>query len=388
MTSLLATLALALATTQHAPGATPAPAPAAQSEAQEHRAPTQPAPEHGAATQESAHAGQGEPGTEKDEEETEEREAKLSDVLLEHVSDGYVLEYPGYCGSHRHPDQKSLRWDCETDLKHVFGNSLVFGGIDMTPTKHLIMLWLGSLLLVVAFFAATRKRNLVPKGLYNFLELLVQFVRDEIAVKNIGKEDADRFVPYLCTAFFFILFVNLFGLIPWAATATGNIAVTAALALFTFFITQYAQIKAQGFGGYLKHLTGGVAPWLWPIMIPVEILGLFTKPFALTIRLFANMVAGHIVILSLLGLIFALGSPLVAVGSVPMALAIFALELFVAFVQAYIFTMLSSLFIGAGLVHHGHEEHGHEEHAQVAPGMGSVEGGHGSHAAGKVPGHG
>jgi F-type H+-transporting ATPase subunit a len=228
----------------------------------------------------------------------------------------------------------------------------------------------------------------VPKGLYNFLELLVQFVRDEIAVKNIGKEDADRFVPYLCTAFFFILFVNLFGLIPWAATATGNIAVTAALALFTFFITQYAQIKAQGFGGYLKHLTGGVAPWLWPIMIPVEILGLFTKPFALTIRLFANMVAGHIVILSLLGLIFALGSPLVAVGSVPMALAIFALELFVAFVQAYIFTMLSSLFIGAGLVHHGHDDHGHDEHAHAAPAAGSAEGGHGSHAAGKVPSHG
>jgi F-type H+-transporting ATPase subunit a len=382
MTSLLATLALALATTQHAPEATPAPAPSAQSEAAEHRAPGLPAPEHAAA------AGQGEGY----EEETEEREAKLSDVLLEHVSDGYLLEYPGYCGTHRHPERKALRWDCETDLKHVFGDSLVFHAgsttVDMTPTKHLVMLWLGSLVLLLAFLVSVRHRGLVPKGLYNFLELLVQFVRDEIAVKNIGKEDADRFVPYLCTAFFFILFVNLFGLIPWAATATGNIAVTAALALFTFFITQYAQIKAQGFGGYLKHLTGGVAVWLWPIMIPVEILGLFTKPFALTIRLFANMVAGHIVILSLLGLIFALGSPLVAVGSVPMALAIFALELFVAFVQAYIFTMLSSLFIGAGLVHHGHDEHGHDEHAQVAPAMGSVEGGHGSHAAGKVPGHG
>jgi len=389
MTSLLATLALALATTQHAPEATPAPAPSAQSEAQEHRA-TAPAPEHGAAAHEGAHAGQAESGMEKFEEETEQREEKLSDVLLEHVSDGYVLEYPGICGTHHHPERKALRWDCETDLKHVFGDSLVFHAgsttIDMTPTKHLVMLWLGSAVLLLAFFVSVRRRALVPKGLYNFLELLVQFVRDEIAVKNIGKEDADRFVPYLCTAFFFILFVNLFGLIPWAATATGNIAVTAALALFTFFITQYAQIKAQGFGGYLKHLTGGVAPWLWPIMIPVEILGLFTKPFALTIRLFANMVAGHIVILSLLGLIFALGSPLVAVGSVPMALAIFALELFVAFVQAYIFTMLSSLFIGAGLVHHG-DDHGHDEHAHAAP-AGSAEGGHGSHAAGKVPSHG
>jgi F-type H+-transporting ATPase subunit a len=144
----------------------------------------------------------------------------------------------------------------------------------------------------------------------------------------------------------------------------------------------------MGIGGFLKHLTGGVAVWLWPIMIPVEILGLFTKPFALTIRLFANMLAGHIVILSLLGLIFALGTPLVAIGSVPMALAIFGLELFVAFVQAYIFTMLSSLFIGAGLVHHGHDEaHGQDQHdAHAGPGMGSVD--HGSHVAGNAPGHG
>jgi F-type H+-transporting ATPase subunit a len=121
-------------------------------------------------------------------------------------------------------------------------------------------------------------------------------------------------------------------------------------------------------------------------MVPVEILGLFTKPFALTIRLFANMIAGHIVILSLLGLIFALGSPFVAVGSVPMALAIFGLELFVAFVQAYIFTMLSSLFIGQGLVHHGHDE---EHEAGAEPGMGHApDDAHASHAAGKAPGHG
>jgi F-type H+-transporting ATPase subunit a len=116
-------------------------------------------------------------------------------------------------------------------------------------------------------------------------------------------------------------------------------------------------------------MTGGVPKslaWLWPIMIPVEFLGLFTKPFALTVRLFANMVAGHFVILALLGLIFALHSPFVAVASVPMALGIFMLELFVAFVQAYIFAMLSALFIGAGLVHHGHDEdhgHGHGSHA-------------------------
>jgi F-type H+-transporting ATPase subunit a len=260
----------------------------------------------------------------------------------------------------------------------------------MTPTKHVVMMWIASALLVVVVFSALRKKAVVPRGLYNFVEMLVQFVRNEIAVKNIGEKDADRFTPYLATAFFFILFLNLFGLVPFAATATANISVTVMLALFTFFITQYAQIKAQGIGGYLAHLTGGVpkslAP-LWIIMIPVEFLGLFTKPFALTVRLFANMLAGHIVILSLLGLIYALNSQWVAVGSVPMALAIFMLELFVGFVQAYIFTMLSALFIGQGLAHHGHDEahdHGHAE-----PGMGSADhGSHGSHVAGASPGHG
>jgi F-type H+-transporting ATPase subunit a len=306
-----------------------------------------------------------------------EHEESLSDVMLEHVSDGYVVEYPGICHGGFH-------WDCEINFKHIFGDKLVFtvGGVkfDMTPSKHLIMMWLASTILLIAFVLSSAKRSLVPRGLYNFLELLVQFVRDEIARKNIGEHDGDRFVPYLMTAFFFILFMNLFGLIPYAATATGNLAVTMAMALFTFFITQYAAIRAQGIGGWLKHLTAGVAPWLWPIMVPVEILGLFTKPFALTIRLFANMLAGHIVILSLLGLIFALGTPFVAFGSIPMALLIFALELFVAFVQAYIFTMLSALFIGFGLAHHepdGEEgEHGDHHHHE------------GSHVPGSSPGHG
>jgi len=305
----------------------------------------------------------------------------LSEVLMHHVTDGHSLEYPGICGGH-------FAWNCELDLKEVFGDwTFTVGGVkvDMTPTKHLVMMWIASLLLVVLFAVAVRRRALVPRGLYNFFEMLVQFVRNEIALKNIGPEDGDRFVPYLVTAFFFILFVNLFGLVPYAATATGNLAVTVALAVFTFVITQYAAIRAMGLVAWLKHLTGGVAVWLWPIMIPVEILGLFTKPFALTVRLFANMLAGHIVILSLLGLIYALNSPWVALGSVPMALGIFMLELFVAFVQAYIFTMLSSLFIGQGLAHHGHdEEHGHAE-----PGMGAADhGSSGSHVAGASPGHG
>lgn len=317
----------------------------------------------------------------------------LSEQMMHHVTDGHVLEYPGHCDGH-------WAWNCEVELDAVFGTirgedgtvsgPLVFtvGGhtVDMTPTKHLVMMWLASLLLVVMLARAVRKRGVVPSGLYNFFEVLVAFVRNEIAVKNIGERDADRFVPYLVTAFFFILFVNLFGLIPYAATATGNLAVTVTLAIFTFVATQWAAIRSMGIGGWLHHLTGGVHWLLWPIMVPVEILGLFTKPFALTVRLFANMIAGHIVILSLIGLIFALNTSWVAIGSVPMALAIFLLEIFVAFVQAYIFTMLSALFIGSGLVHHDeHEAHGaHEGHA--GPAMGSME--TPSHAAGNVPGHG
>jgi F-type H+-transporting ATPase subunit a len=243
--------------------------------------------------------------------------------------------------------------------------SLGAGCLDLSITKHTVMMWLAAFLLIVSLLIWSNrdKTKLVPRGTgANLFEMLVLFVRDELAIKNIGKEEGPRYVPYLLTAFFFILFMNLLGLFPWMATATGNIAVTCGLALCTFFVTQLAGIRAAGFGGYLAHLTGGVAPWLWPIMIPVEFLGLFTKPFALTIRLFANMLAGHIVIFFLLGLIFMLQHPAVALVSVPFAFGIYLLELFVAFVQAYVFTMLSALFIGMGVAmgHHGHgDDHGH-----------------------------
>jgi F-type H+-transporting ATPase subunit a len=251
------------------------------------------------------------------------------------------------------------------------------GCLDLSISKHTVMMWLAALLLIgsVLAFSNRDKSKLVPRGTAaNLFEMLVLFVRDELAIKNIGKEEGPRYTPYLLTAFFFILFMNLLGLFPWMATATGNIAVTLGLALCTFVLTQVAGIRAAGLGGYLAHLTGGVAPWLWPIMIPVEILGLFTKPFALTIRLFANMLAGHIVIFFLLGLIFMLGHPAVAFVSVPFAMGIYLLELFVAFVQAYVFTMLSALFIGMSVAmgHHHHDDHAHDEK------------GHGHHDQGKA----
>jgi F-type H+-transporting ATPase subunit a len=239
------------------------------------------------------------------------------------------------------------------------------GCLDLSITKHAFMLFVGAAVVVLLFaFGANRDPSQpVPHGpSQNILEMLVLFVRNDIAIPNIGREEGPKYTPYLLSVFFFVLTLNLLGLVPWAATATGNLAVTAALALCTFILTQWASIKSAGLKGYLVHLTGGAPWWLWPIMIPVEVLGLFTKPFALTLRLFANMLAGHIVLFSLLGLIFIIGSVAVAVVAVPFAVFIYFLELFVCFLQAYIFTMLSSLFIGMGVAMGHHDTHG-EEHA-------------------------
>ena len=232
--------------------------------------------------------------------------------------------------------------------------------VDLSITKHVINMWIAAGILLLVLAAGVRRRALVPKGGYNLLETFVLFVRDEIAEKNIGHE-APRYTPYLCSAFFFILFMNLTGLLPipsiagkfpGISTATGNLGVTVVLALFTFVLTQIAGMRAQGAVGYWAHLIpAGVPKWLWPIMLPVEVLGLFTKPFALTVRLFANMVAGHIVIFFLIALTVLI-SPFIAPVSVAFALGIYLLELFVALVQAYVFTMLSAVFIG--MTQHAH----------------------------------
>jgi F-type H+-transporting ATPase subunit a len=226
--------------------------------------------------------------------------------------------------------------------------------VDLSITKHVINMWIAAGILLLLLAAGVRRRAMVPHGGYNLLETFVLFVRDEIAEKNIGHHAA-QYTPYLCSAFFFILFMNLTGLLPipsiagkfpGISTATGNLGVTVVLALFTFVITQIAGMRAQGALGYWMHLVpAGVPKWLFPIMVPVEVLGLFTKPFALTVRLFANMVAGHIVIFFLIALTVII-APWVAPVSVAFALGIYLLEIFVALVQAYIFTMLSAVFIG------------------------------------------
>jgi F-type H+-transporting ATPase subunit a len=231
--------------------------------------------------------------------------------------------------------------------------------VPLDITKHVINMWIAAGILLIVVGLGARKRAMIPKGGYNLLETLVMFIRDEISVKNIGHH-AHLYTNYLCTAFFFILFMNLTGLLPipkyggfpGVSTATGNISVTVVLALFTFGLTQIAGMRAQGVVGYWTHLVpGGVPKALWPLMFVIEFFGLFTKPFALTVRLFANMVAGHIVIFFLIALTLFI-SVWVAPLSVAFALGIFMLELFVALVQAYVFTILSALFIG--MTQHAH----------------------------------
>jgi F-type H+-transporting ATPase subunit a len=216
---------------------------------------------------------------------------------------------------------------------------------------------------VFAVYASRKNRkSIVPKGIGNLFEIFVLFIKDEVALPNMGPGGL-KYLPFLLTMFFFILIMNLLGLIPYGATSTANISVTAALAFMAFVMIQVAAIREQGVGHYLAHLTGGVHWSIWPIMIPVEILGLFTKPFALCMRLFANMNGGHIVLLALIGLILLFRSIVVAPLSVVFSVGVMMLELFVAFLQAYIFVMLTSLFMGFGMQSEHSEEQAEHSHS-------------------------
>jgi F-type H+-transporting ATPase subunit a len=220
--------------------------------------------------------------------------------------------------------------------------------LDFSITKNVLAMFFASLLMLLAFIPMARKykKRQIPKGLQSFLEPLIVFIRDDIAIPNIGEKKHQRFMPFLLTLFFFIWFCNLLGLIPFfpgGANVTGNISVTFTLAVFTLIVTNISANK-----GYWKHIFAfpGVPVWLYPIMIPVELIGIFTKPFALMIRLFANITAGHIIILSLISLIFIFESLTISPVTFAFVLFMNLLELLVATLQAYIFTLLSALFIG------------------------------------------
>jgi F-type H+-transporting ATPase subunit a len=242
--------------------------------------------------------------------------------------------------------------------------------IDVSPTKHVVFMVLAAALVFLTIWyggrqvARRHREGKAPRGFGAAVEALVLWVRDDIAVANIG-HGGERFAPYIITLFFFILYCNLLGLLPWGAAATGNIAVTAALALTAFVTIEISGMVALGPKGYLKTIVmippgmkGAGAVIMAFIMTPVELIGKIVKPFALTLRLFANMTAGHFVILVLLGLIFVFGTapPLirgvVVVGTIALTLFMMCLELLVAFLQAYIFALLTSVFIG--LMRHEH----------------------------------
>lgn len=236
--------------------------------------------------------------------------------------------------------------------------------LDFSITKSVIMMLVVGLMLIWLFGGLAKsyaKNGSLPKGVGRFFEPIVLYIRDDIAIGNIGEHKYKKYMPFLLTVFFFIWFLNMFGLTPLGVNVTGNIAVTTALAIIVFLITTFTGTK-----DYWRHIfdpLGDGMPWagkiiIYIILVPIEILGLFIKPFALLIRLYANMTAGHVVMMSLIGLIFIfkswIGGPL----SFGLTFAISLIELLVALLQAYIFTMLAALYFGfASETHAEHEAH-------------------------------
>jgi F-type H+-transporting ATPase subunit a len=236
--------------------------------------------------------------------------------------------------------------------------------IDFSITKSVVMIFITGLLMFFLFTGLAKsytKNGGIPTGVGRFFEPIILYIRDDIARPNIGEEKYKKYMPYLLSIFFFIWFLNIFGLTPLGVNVTGNIAITFALALLTFLFTNFTGTK-----DYWKHIfnpLGNTLPWygkllLYPILVPIEVLGIFIKPFSLLIRLYANMQAGHIVLMSLIGLMFIFKSWMGSSLSFGLAFAISLIEILVALLQAYIFTMLSALYFGFASESHAHaEEH-------------------------------
>jgi len=271
----------------------------------------------------------------------------IGHVILEHTADSHVIELP--FGKPIHLPE---------------GWFIPGTHIDVSPTKHVVFMIFAALLVFLTLWIAGRRvdrrhrQGKAPSGFGAAVEAIVLFVRNDVAIANIGHGGA-KFAPLIVTQFFFILYCNLLGLFPWGATPTGNLAVTGALALISFLVIEISGFFALGAKGYIKTIvmvpagmTGFGAVAMAIIMTPVELIGKIVKPFALCLRLFANMTAGHFVILSLLGLIFLFASWFIAAGTVAFVLFMMCLELLVAFLQAYIFALLTSVFIG--LMQHEH----------------------------------
>jgi F-type H+-transporting ATPase subunit a len=271
-------------------------------------------------------------------------------------------------------------------LNHVVDHPLIESDGWWVLTNHMVMMIIAAGLMLLIFPSITRRYQdgeHVPTGTRNFFEAIMLYFRDDVAKPLLGPHTT-RYMPYIWTLFFFILFTNLLGLLPldtltgWTGvghghgifgTATSNFWVTATLASVTFLVVQISGLRANGLGGWAHHFLGG-APWyIAPIMVPVEFMGMLIKPFALAVRLAANMTAGHILLAVIIGFVPAAfealgagGGFVIGVISVVSSVAIMCLELFVAFLQAYLFTFLTALFISQMVVHdeaHGGDEHGH-----------------------------
>jgi F-type H+-transporting ATPase subunit a len=321
---------------------------------------------------------QEEPMPEFDEHQTEnQKEFNASEVIIHHVLDDHIWHlFDGHYGTIYLPvivysSEKGLDvfsshhfYDEHHNVVEYNGyklehNHILLAGtekavLDLSITKNVAMLLINATLLILVFLAVAKgyKKNQgkAPSGIQSFFEPIIVFVRDEVVKPNIGHH-YEKFLPYLLTLFFFILFGNLLGLLPGAGNLTGNIAVTVTLAALTFIIT-----NVSGNKGYWSHIfwTPGVPLPLRLVILPVEILGIFTKPISLTIRLFVAITAGHIVMLSLICLTFVFGSIWVGFGSSLILLFISLIELLVAGIQAYVFTLFTSLYIGMAIADHDH----------------------------------
>lgn len=274
---------------------------------------------------------------------------ELPDWISHHIGDSKEIEF---AGGH---------WSLESlSLDPLQLGSVV---IDLSPTRQLVVMIVVAILLPLIFIPvarAIRSKGLerAPSGFANSMESLIIYFRDELVRTNIGR-GADVYTPFILTLFFFVLGMNLIGLTPLGITPTANLSVTAALAVISFIVIEVSGFRALGPAGYAKtifFLPPGLPTIMKPLMLviltPVELLGKLTKPFALAVRLLANMTAGHTLILAIMGMIFVLESYLMGIASVTMASVLMILELFVALLQAYIFALLTSVFIG--LIRHAH----------------------------------
>lgn len=263
----------------------------------------------------------------------------MFDIVMHHLTDHAITS--GFVGK----------------INEQFFGSKLFGIFDMRITRWVLMMWIAALLCMIVFIPIgirLRGNKMGTRSKWiNMWEVLISFVHDEVVEPNFEHHYIKKAMPYFLSLFFFILFCNILGLIPGMSTATGNLGVTAGLAILTLLLMLGVGMVKQGIFGYWAGLVPkGVPAFVIPLMFPIELIGLMIKPFALTVRLFANMTAGHVVIIIFIYLVMMFQSYLVGIGSVTGSLMIYMLELLVAFIQAYIFAVLSAMFIGSSMHSH------------------------------------